>query len=77
MGSDHIRKDNMFSKWMTFLRIMTAFTAALLVALFAGAAYMSDYCTDEVSDTTAIFVYFCSRNAPPHTIYLRLPPWTE
>ena len=61
MGSDHIRKDNMFSKWMTFLRIMTAFTAALLVALFAGAAYMSDYCTDEIPDTTSIFVYTVDR----------------
>lgn len=47
----------MFFKWMTALKIVAAVMAVCIIGCFSGLIYLSDYCTDEVPDTTSLFVY--------------------
>ena len=47
----------MFYKWMMFLRILAVVTAVGVIAAFAGINYQFYYCTDELPDTSSVFVY--------------------
>ena len=51
----------MFAKWMTVVRIAVAVTAIGITGIFAGFGYLSNYCTDEIPDTTSIYVYTVDR----------------
>ena len=46
---------------MNVLRVMAVLTAVFLIGAFAIVSYISGYCTDEIPDTSSIYVYTVDR----------------